>query len=129
PPPDPPERQKIAVEAAGRIYDVLFEIGCGRFKQFFLMGQKMPKEMDVRYAFDDPKIYEDLVKSPGGPELVRKFAKVVDSAARYISQELKEEWVRFGLLMKKKGKDMSVNLDVQKGDITAATVGGEVPVI
>ena len=129
PPPDPPERQKLGVEAAGMIYDCLFEIGCGHFGQFFLAAQKMPKEMDVRYAFDNPKIYEDLVKSAEGPKLVKKFAKVMSEAANLIARNLKEEWVRFGLLLKRKGKDLSVNLDVQKGDVTGAAIDGQVPMM
>ena len=113
PPPDSPERQKLAVEAAGKIYDILFEIGCGRFGQFMLAGTKTAKELDVRYAFDDPKIYEDLVKSPGGADLVKKFARVMSETARFIAQGLgKEPWGQFGLHLSKKGKDLGVNLQI-----------------
>jgi len=111
------------------MYDCLFEIGCGTFKQFFLAGQKMPKELDVRYAFDNPKIYEDLVKSSEGPKLVKKFAKTMSDTARFISDNLKEEWVRFGLLLKRDGQELAVNLEVQKGDITGAQMDGQVPMM
>lgn len=129
PPPDPPERQALAVEAAGRIYDCLFEIGCGHFKQFFLAAQKMPKNIDVRWAFDNPKLYEDLVKSAEGPKLVKKFAKVMSDTANFIMKNLKEDWTRFGLLIKRKDKDLSVNLELQTGEITGAAMDGEVPMM
>jgi hypothetical protein len=116
-PQESPERQKIAVEATGRIYDVLFEIGCGHFKQFMLAGTRMPKELDVRYAFDDPKIYEDLVKSRGSAELVKKFAKVMAETARFVAEGLgKEGWVQFGLHISKKGKEVGCRLSVIAGE-------------
>lgn len=112
PPALSPEQQKVAVEAAGRIYDCLFEIGCGQFHQFMLAGTKMPKELDVKYAFDDPKIYEDLVKSGNGPALVKKFAQVMGDTARFVAKGLGENWQQFGLHLSKKGKELGVNLRV-----------------
>lgn len=111
-PPVSPERQKLAVEAAGKIYDILFEIGCARFGQFLLAGTKLEKELDVRYAFDDPKIYEDLVKSPSGPQLVKKFARVMTETARFVAKGLGTGWHQFGLHLSKKGKELQVDIDV-----------------
>jgi len=117
PPPLPSEeRQKLATQAAGKIYDCLWEIGCGKFGQFMLMGTKAEKELDVRYAFDESKIYEDLVKSPNGADLVRKFAKVMTDVARVVAKGLGDKWTQFGLHLRLKDKDLKVDLQVEPKD-------------
>jgi hypothetical protein len=114
PPVVSPERQKLATEGAGKVYDVLFEIGCGRFGEFMLAGFKKDKELDVRYAFKDPKIYEDLLKSAGGPDLVKKFARVMTETARFVSKGLGDaKWTQFGLHLRLKGKELAVELIVE----------------